>query len=111
MLESDGPPRCKLPGMQGIDSEAARLIVPVRNGGERWREAAAALRLAVPDPAMVIVVDSSSSDGSDAVAASNGFVLQRIDARTFNHGRTRQEAMARFGAGVPYIIFLTQDAV
>ena len=27
-----------------------RIIIPVRNGGERWREAAAALRGAVPDP-------------------------------------------------------------
>jgi rhamnosyltransferase len=87
------------------------VIVPVRNGGERWREAAAALRAAVPDPVMVAVVDSSSADGSDEVAVSHGFLLRRIDPRTFNHGRTRQEAISGFGAGVPFIIFLTQDAV
>jgi rhamnosyltransferase len=89
----------------------ACVIVPVRNGGERWREAALALRAAVPNPTMVAVVDSSSDDGSDAVAMSHGFLVRRIDPRTFNHGRTRREAIAAFGAGVPYIIFLTQDAV
>ncbi len=87
------------------------VIVPVRNGGARWQEAAAALRAAVPDPSMVAVVDSSSDDGSDAVAAAHGFRLQRIDAATFNHGRTRQEAIARFGEGIAFIIFLTQDAI
>lgn len=87
------------------------VIVPVRNGGKRWQEAAAALHAAVPDPTMVAVVDSSSDDGSDAVAAAHGFRLQKIAPDTFNHGRTRQEAIARFGAGSPFIVFLTQDAI
>jgi rhamnosyltransferase len=89
----------------------ARIIVPVRNGGLRWREAAAALLRSVPEPEMVVVIDSSSTDGSDAVAADLGFRLERIDVRTFNHGRTRQEAVDRFGADRRFVIFLTQDAV
>jgi rhamnosyltransferase len=89
----------------------ARVIIPVRNGGSRWRESAAALRAAVPDPAMVVVIDSSSTDGSDAVAAQQGFELHRIDARTFNHGRTRQEAVEHFCRGKHFAVFLTQDAV
>jgi len=89
----------------------ARIIVPVRNGGARWVEAAAALRQSVPDPAMVVVIDSSSSDGSDLIAAQCGFELHKIDVRTFNHGRTRQEAVDRFNAGHELVIFLTQDAV
>ncbi len=88
-----------------------RIIIPVRNGGERWREAAAALRAAVPDPSMVAVVDSGSTDGSDVVAASLGFELERIDPRTFNHGRTRQEAVDRFCQGKQFALFLTHDAV
>ena len=88
-----------------------RIIIPVRNGGERWREAAAALRGAVPDPCMVAVVDSSSTDGSDAVAADLGFELQRIDPGTFNHGRTRQAAVDRFCHGREFALFLTHDAV
>lgn len=89
----------------------ARIIVPVRNGGERWREAAAALRAALPDPSLVAVVDSGSTDGSDRVASESGFELERIDPRTFNHGRTRQMAVDRFCGGREYVIFLTHDAV
>lgn len=88
-----------------------RIIIPVRNGGERWREAAAALRGAVPDPALVAVVDSSSTDGSDTVAADLGFEVERIDPRTFNHGRTRQAAVDRFCRGREFAVFLTHDAV
>lgn len=88
-----------------------RIIIPVRNGGERWREVAAALRGAVPDPSMVAVVDSNSTDGSDAVAADLGFEVERIDPRTFNHGRTRQAAVDRFCHGRQFVVFLTHDAV
>lgn len=94
-----------------IGVNQARVIVPVRNGGERWREAAAALREAVPDPSLVAVVDSSSTDGSDRVAGDSGFQLERIDPRTFNHGRTRQMAVDRFCHDCELVVFLTQDAV
>lgn len=89
----------------------ARIIVPVRNGGQRWREAASALRSASLDPSIVVVVDSGSGDGSDRVALENGFELERIDPRTFNHGRTRQMAVDRWCADSEFVIFLTQDAV
>ena len=89
----------------------ARIIVPVRNGGARWCEAAAALRAALADPSLVAVVDSGSSDGSDRIAARSGFEVERIDPRTFNHGRTRQAAVERFCEGREFVIFLTHDAV
>jgi rhamnosyltransferase len=88
-----------------------RIIVPLHNGGDRWHEAAVALRDAVPDPSMVAVVDSSSTDGSEVVAASLGFEVERIDPRTFNHGRTRQAAVDRFCQGRDFALFLTHDAV
>ncbi len=88
-----------------------RIIIPVRNGGARWREAASKLRETVPDPSRVVVVDSSSTDGSDRVAADCGFEVHRIDVRTFNHGRTRQQAVERFCTGLNFVVFLTQDAV
>ncbi len=88
-----------------------RIIVPVRNGGARWREAAQALRAAVPDPSLVAVVDSRSADGSDRTALDSGFELERIDPGTFNHGGTRQWAVERFCAGKAFAVFLTHDAV
>jgi rhamnosyltransferase len=99
------------PPASGAAMSSARIIVPVRNGGARWREAAIALRSALSDPSTVVVVDSGSSDGSDRVALENGFGLQRIDPRTFNHGATRQMAVDRWGAAAEFVIFLTQDAV
>ncbi len=89
----------------------ARIIVPVRNGGARWREAAGALREALPDPSRVGVIDSGSTDGSDRVATESGFQVERIDPRTFNHGRTRQMAVERFCDGDEFAVFLTHDAV
>lgn len=89
----------------------ARIIVPLRNGGARWLEAAYALRAAVRDPSLVAVVDSASTDGSDRVARECGFELLRIDPRTFNHGGTRQSAVERFCAGTEMAVFLTHDAV
>jgi rhamnosyltransferase len=88
-----------------------RIIIPVRNGGERWREAAAASLGGVPDPSMVAVVDSSSTDSSDAVAADLGFEVERIDPGTFNHGRTRQVTEDGFCHGREFALFLTHDAV
>jgi rhamnosyltransferase len=89
----------------------ARILIPVRNGGERWREAAAALRRCVLCPESVIVIDSDSTDGSGQVAREHGFTVERIDVRDFNHGRTRQEAVAKHCGNVPFAILLTQDAV
>jgi rhamnosyltransferase len=88
-----------------------RIIIPVRNGGSRWREAAAALRRSLPDSSLVVVVDSTSTDGSDTVAADHRFEVERIDPRTFNHGRTRQAAVDRFCQGKRFVLFLTHDAV
>jgi rhamnosyltransferase len=93
------------------EASGTRIIVPVRDGGGRWRAAAGALRTALPDPSVVAVVDSGSIDGSDRVAEESGFELERIDPRTFNHGRTRQMAVERWCLGSEFVIFLTQDAV
>lgn len=97
--------------MKGIALTDVRIIIPVRNGGERWREAAAALRRFVLSPDMVIVVDSDSTDGSGQVAREHGFTVERVDVRDFNHGRTRQEAVAKHCANVCFAILLTQDTV
>ena len=94
-----------------LQLEQSRVIIPVRNGGARWREAAEALKNAVTDVTQIAVVDSASSDGSDRVALECGFELQRIPVESFNHGRTRQEAVERFCAGRRVVIFQTQDAV
>jgi rhamnosyltransferase len=88
-----------------------RIIVPLRNGGARWREAAQALRQTVTEASQVAIIDSGSTDGGDRVAVDCGFELERIDPRTFNHGGTRQMAVDRFCGGREFAVFLTHDAV
>lgn len=88
-----------------------RIIVPVRNGGARWREAARALQAVVRDPRRVAVIDSTSSDGSDRVAQECGFEFVQIDPRTFNHGATRQWAVEHFCRDAAFAVFMTHDAV
>lgn len=86
------------------------LIIPVRNGGEVWRRAAAAIRSQRRQPDRVLVIDSASSDGSDDVALEHGFDLRRIAAQDFDHGGTRQAA-AEQCRGFDVLVYLTQDAV
>ena len=98
------------PRRDGIIKQIS-IIVPIRNGGARWKEAARALQAFAPDPLRVVVIDSSSNDGSDVVAKDCGFKTARIDPSTFNHGATRQWAIERFCSDAEFVIFLTHDAV
>ena len=86
------------------------LIVPVKNGGPRWHRVVASIQEQTLRPQRVVVIDSGSTDGSDAVAKTAGFELQAIAPTSFDHGGTRQMAVEM----VPeceIVIFLTQDAV
>ena len=57
----------------------------------------------------VLIVDSSSTDGTARCARAHGFKLHTIDARDYGHGRTRNLA-GRLATG-DVICFLTQDVL
>ncbi len=86
------------------------LIVPVRNGGDVWRRAAAAIREQAVQPERVLVVDSESADASVEVAREQGFEVLPITARDFDHGGTRQMA-AELCRDFEFLVYMTQDAV
>ena len=60
---------------------------------------------------MIAIIDSSSTDGSELLAADHGFEVVRIDSGNFNHGGTRQAAVEQFCEGKEFAIFLTHDSV
>jgi rhamnosyltransferase len=85
------------------------LIIPTLNAAADWnRFSSALLTCATPDE--VIVVDSSSSDGTADLARAAGFRVHSIPFAEFNHGRTRQFA-AEMLADTEVLIYLTQDTI
>lgn len=90
---------------------SVQVIVPTRNGGPRWVEAAAAIAQARDHSRHVVrvcVVDTGSSDGTDEVARQHGFDVTGIMPEQFDHGGTRNEAV---DIQADIAVFLTQDAV
>jgi rhamnosyltransferase len=90
--------------------EKTALLIPTLNGGALWRECVAAIRAQTLRPARIIVADSSSTDDTVEVARAAGFETVIIDRATFDHGGTRQ-MLAELAAPLPYLVYLTQDAV
>ena len=86
------------------------MIIPVRNGGEDLRRCLAAIRRQeASEEIEIVVVDSSSSDGSAALARSEGARVHVIPLEEFNHGGTRNLG-AELARG-DTLVFTSQDAM
>lgn len=85
------------------------VVIPVWHGARHLPGLIAALRrqTVVPDP--ILVIDSSSSDGSAELARSLGCQVEVIPQSEFNHGGTRNRGAQAAGARIT--VFLTQDAL
>jgi rhamnosyltransferase len=85
------------------------VIIPTLNAGDDWPKMISPLLQSV-SPQDVLIIDSSSTDGTVALANSAGFQVCSVARKDFNHGATRQ-----FGATMlPHadiLVYLTQDAV
>jgi rhamnosyltransferase len=86
------------------------LVIPTLNAGERWRACLEGIKRQSCSPERMLIVDSSSTDRTTALALSAGFEIIRIARSEFNHGGTRQQA-AEYLSDCGIIIFLTQDAI
>ncbi len=75
------------------------MIIPVRNGGEDLRRCLEAIRRQETGGEVeIVVIDSSSTDGSAELARSHGAKVHVIPVEEFNHGATRNlGARARAG--------------
>jgi rhamnosyltransferase len=86
------------------------LIVPTLNAGSLWESWLKAFAQQTRKPDYLLVIDSSSSDATVALAYAQGFNVQVIPKSEFNHGGTRQFGVNKLSA-LDIIVFLTQDAL
>jgi rhamnosyltransferase len=95
---------------KAVDRSQVAVVIPTVNAGELFGELSRGLRLQGFPASQILIVDSSSEDGTRELAAAEGYQVLQIDRGDFNHGGTRQLALD----SVPWasvVVYLTQDAV
>src|ERR1035437_6343999 len=93
-----------------VDLSQVAVIIPTCNASKDWAALSAGLHRQGIPANQVLVIDSSSDDGTRDLAVAEGYQVFRIERRDFNHGGTRQLALEL----VPWAsiaVYLTQDAV
>ena len=85
------------------------VVIPTLNAAADWPQFAPALLTCVA-PDQVLVIDSSSTDGTVELAQGAGFHVHTIVRAEFNHGGTRQLA-AELLPEAEVLVYLTQDAI
>lgn len=86
------------------------LVIPTLNAGERWKAFIHALAEQTLQPEKVLVIDSSSNDGTASLAKAAGYQVHQIEENNFSHGKTRQLAIDLLPES-DVVIFMTQDAL
>src|SRR5690349_15415245 len=66
------------------------VIIPTYNAARYWLELSKGIRAQSLKADRMIVIDSSSADGTPDLARRDGFEVVEIPSSEFNHGGTRQ---------------------
>jgi rhamnosyltransferase len=93
-----------------VDRSQVAVIIPTCNAEKHWASLSDGLRMQGLPASQVLIVDSSSDDGTRELAKAEGYQVFRIERCDFNHGGTRKLALEL----VPWaslVVYLTQDAV
>ena len=85
------------------------VIVPTRNGGKYLGQLFKTLKEQTFMPVQILAVDSSSDDDTSNICEAFGADFIQIDAKTFDHGGTRNLAASRAIGDV--LVFMTQDVL
>ena len=84
------------------------IIIPTLNAEKRIHRLLVSLKSQTV-PCDIVVIDSSSNDGTVNIAKSNGARTIIIERGDFNHGGTRNRASREVEGDI--LVFLTHDAV
>ena len=94
----------------GEPANLVSIVLPTRNAGELLEEVLTQVRSQRTERALEIVAfDSGSTDGTVERLRRHGARVTEIPASEFNHGLTRNQAIASSRGAL--IVLLTQDAV
>ena len=86
------------------------LVIPTWNGGPRFLQLLDVLdQQDVPGGFQLVVVDSTSRDGTPEAARARGALVHQIPQSEFGHGKTRNLGLSLAAGRV--VALLTQDAV
>lgn len=87
----------------------SRVVIPTLNAAREWSYFLPPLLASIPAN-QVLIVDSSSVDGTADLARAAGFYAHIIPSEEFNHGGTRLLA-AELLCDSEFLIYMTQDAI
>jgi rhamnosyltransferase len=86
------------------------LCIPTLNASNTWNEFIRALMAQTVRPSEILVLDSSSTDGTADLAKRDGCRVVTIPRDKFSHGGTRQQA-AELASTPSVLVYLTQDVI
>jgi glycosyltransferase involved in cell wall biosynthesis len=86
------------------------VCIPTLNASGVWKILWGSLKAQTLQPSEVIVLDSSSTDGTAELAKQDGCRVVTISREQFRHGGTRQHA-AELASGADVLVYLTQDSI
>lgn len=88
---------------------AVSVIIPTYNAGSEFQVLLEQLWKQTLRPMEIIVIDSSSQDGTREIAQFNGADVYVINQEDYDHGGTRNYAASMAKGSL--LVFMTQDAV
>lgn len=92
-----------------LDAGSISIVIPTLNAAAYLPDLARAIDAQTRAPSEVLIIDSSSTDGTVAKARSLGWRTIAIPRNEFDHGGTRN--LGAQAANGQVLVFMTQDAV
>jgi rhamnosyltransferase len=87
------------------------LVIPTLNAGPWLKDLCQGIESQSAKPEIFIVVDSASTDNTVAQLTAIGAKVVPVARKDFDHGKTRQDAIALLPPDIDIVVLLTQDAI